>query len=571
MPTFKVVGKKRKSRGLSRRAVAQMIKYPPSEYASIKVPRDPGARKEFAKLLAQGDAMGDKGMPMGRSPQGQWLGKGDYSQLWGATQGLRSLAGGWLRGGGSGTWRKAAGDFMGYTGMGDYDRTGAVDNSLVGGGQASAGIPMFGPEQQNYTVSKAEFISNIYAPSAAGAFQNLVLPLNPGLPQTFPWLSLVAPQFEEYEFEQLIFYYRPMVSDFNSSTGQVGEIVMCTQYNPSEPQFSDISRAKNYMGAMSAKTSIAMNQGVECDPRKNSGAPGKYVRLGPLTGTNNDLKQYDQGNLNVMVSGTPPAYNDQILGELWVTYTVTLRKPKLPDTSGAAILRDYFQSSLATPALPLAPPACSLILASDILEGAQNRFQGSIAWTTVVDGAVTHLVCQYTFPEWFTGAAEIDTTWIGVFGANSGAMWGPTSDSAASVVPPGGGITFLGQVKPIPDIGTLACGSLLLGQPLYDAGVSATFPLSSCGVGGQGFTGGAAVAANFVSKIHVQVSENTTGQDNAVRWKTISYQTAMGEPSAAGYTVNVQEYNSAFNSPNTGQPLLVDVEGNPVLSPWVTP
>jgi hypothetical protein len=560
MPTtFKVVGKKRKSRGLTRRAVAQMIKYPPSEFATIKVPRDPAARKEVATAL-MADTMGEKGPALNSMmPGAQWRGRGDYSQLWGATAPLRRMAGGWLRAGNEGTWRRAAGNFMGYTGMGDYTR--AVDNSLVGQGLASAGIPMFGPEQQNYTVSKAEFITNIYAPPNAGEFSNLVLPLNPGLAQTFPWLSLVAPQFEEYEFEQLMFYWRPMVSDFNSSTGQVGEIVMATQYNPSEPPFSDISRAKNYMGAMSAKTSTAMNQGVECDPRKNSGAAGKYVRLGPLTGTNSDLKQYDQGNLNVMISGTPPAYNDQILGELWVTYTITLRKPKLPDTSGAAILRDYFQSSLD---VQPPGPVTTLITAPQLI-GAQNRLGGSISWSQYTKpGAIPTqaLVFEYVFPDWFTGAAEIDVTFYGVTSTGGGSaseVWmnnvGGSPSSAA-------GYSLIGQIKEIEDLANQGVGAV--GQP---TGAS-PLPLASWSQSAGYVSSGTDHPTTLTLKMHVYVGENTSGQDNKVNCLTLQWIAASTAPTCAGYSVNVQEYNSAFNSTATGQPLLVDIDGNAVLSPW---
>ena len=531
-----------------------MIKYPPGEYATVKIPRDPELRARAAAELARPALMGRMQIPYAPKwmPQGQWRGRGDYSQLWGATEPLRKMAGSWLRKGDAGTWRKAAGDFMGYTGIGDYSAV--IDNSLVGQGVASAGIPLFGPEQQNYTVSKAEFIQNIYAPTVAGSFQNLVLPLNPGLPQTFPWLSLVAPQFEEYEFEQLMFYWRPMVSDFNSTTGQVGEIVMATQYNPSEASFTDISRAKNYMGAMSAKTSSPMNQGVECDPRKNSGAPGKYVRLGPLTGTNADLKQYDQGNLNVMVSGTPPAYSDQILGELWVTYTVTLRKPKLPDTSGSAILRDYFQSS--TTMTPATPTSLTAIIAAPMLYGAQNRLQGRLRWIPLTSSGYELLRCEYVFPDWFNGAAEIDINFIGVSTGPSGAAYETSVNGAWE-------INYVGQVTGIPDIGTLPTAPP--GVPTFS--FSSAVPLSSDGIGCGLAAAGVAAPQNFSARVHVQVGENTTGTDNAVVIGTLSYATGTA-PTVAGWTVNVQEYNTAFNSTATGQPLLVDVEGNSVLSPW---
>jgi hypothetical protein len=403
---------------------------------------------------------------------------------------------------------------------------------------------------QSYRVQKTEFLRNIYAPPVAGQFTNLVLPLNPGLQQTFPWLALVAPQFEEYEFIQLMFYWRPMVSDFNSGTGQVGEIVMTTQYNPSEPPFTDLSRAKNYMGAMSSKTSQPMNQGVECDPTKNSGSAGKYIRTGPLTGSNSDLKQYDLGNLNLMISGTPPAYNDQILGELWVAYTVELRKPKLPDSSGSEILRDYFQSALPTLAAanPLYIP--SFWAAQPMLMGAQNRLAGNLEVLTIANQPVAGsemLAFKYTIPSWYTGSLRITATAIGV-----------KTGSGITIYPSGQSGFNTGQVTYNEDLAGGTNGGT--GQTIYPAAITAGIDptFSPRGTGDN---------ANATQIVSITVGENTSGSDNSVVIQLFYYPKGA-EPAMAGWSLDVTEYNSAFNSPTTGKLLLVDEEGNNVPQPW---
>lgn len=442
-----------------------------------------------------------------------------------------------------------------YSGMGDYDGAGLesiVDNSLVGQGVGSAGIPSFGPEQSEYRITKTEFLRKIYAPTVAGSFQNLTLPLQPGLEQTFPWLALVSPQFNEYEFLQLMFYWRPMVSDFNSGTGQVGEVVMVTQYNPDEAVFTDASRAKNYMGAMSTKSSIPMNHGVECNPSKNSGAPGKYVRVGPLS-QGQDLKQYDLGTLNVIVTGTPPAYSDQVLGELWVAYTVILRKPKLPDSSGEDILRDYFQNA------PPVPPATQLtpIAMGPSYYGQQNRLNGPLEWQYAYldpPGNVTTGLCAvYDIPAWYSGELDITVTLIGC-------------NTECAVLR--GFQQLTGNVQACADLGDSTSNPAQL--PIDLMGI---YPSPrTAGWSRAGTQGVAAPGAgnNIIKKVRIKVSEAANGLPNRVGIWVLGFPTASPPP-VTGWSVDVTEYNSSFNSPTTGHILLTDVEGAPVQNNWVFP
>ena len=509
----------------------------------MTIPNDPAERALIAAALTAGGQL--RGSEIGKKYR--YRGSGDYSRMWQATHGMRHAAGDFLRAGHLGPWGTAAGNAARYFGIGDYDTSvggGAVENSLVGDGMGSAGIPTFGPEQAEYRITKTEFLRQLYAPAVAGAFENLVLPLQPGLESTFPWLALVAPQFEEYEFLQLMFYWRPMVSDFNSGTGQVGEIVMATQYNPGEAPFADISRAKNYMGAMSTKSSIPMRHGVECDPLKNSGAAGKYVRVGPLQGPNQDIKQYDLGTLNVMVSGTPPAYSNQVLGELWVAYTVVLRKPKLPDSGGDDILRDYFQSAAPTVApgalLPLAFNAMGATLF-----GQQNRLNGQITWG-ITSGAPTtsDLYVTYTFPPWFAGDLQITATVIGV---------------EETVISDGDLFAVTGNVAPIEDLGN----STHVGAvPAPPSAIAASF----VNAGHQTGTGG--VGENIIKICHVNVGESVGGAVNTITIRVGRFLTAGAMPRCTGWSVDVTEYNSSFNSNATNQVLLVNLEGEPVPNPW---
>ena len=213
-------------------------------------------------------------------------------------------------------------------GIGAYSvgRSGTISNDIVNGGM-NQGIPVFKTGVNEVRISHKEFVTDIYAPDKAGQFTNYVLPINPGLQSSFPWLAQVASNYEEYSINQCIYTFRSTVSDFVAGNGQVGTIIMASQYNPSDAPFNSKQDAMEYDMAMSGKATQNMMHGVECDPKLRAGTWGKYTRAGPVK-PDEDLKSYDWANLNVCLANTPETYNSQALGELWVSYTVTLRKPK---------------------------------------------------------------------------------------------------------------------------------------------------------------------------------------------------------------------------------------------------
>jgi hypothetical protein len=461
---------------------------------------------------------------------------------------------------------------------------GSVSNAIVNGGQ-NTGIPSFAPHAASYRMSKSEFVTNIYAPAVPGAFQNTVLPLNPGLQESFPWLGLVAPQFEEYEFLQMIWYWRPMVSDFNSGTGQVGEIIMVTQYNPSDAPFDDSLRAMSYDGAMSSKTSCSMLHGVECDPSRNSGAAGKYVRVGPLAtysasgqgGT--DIKQYDLGNLNVIVTGCPPQYAGQLLGQLWCTYTIELRKPKLPDSTGDTILRDYFVSRPALLNGAYGTNTAYDIAALPLLYAQQNRINNPGKGLTVKQGPTDEsCIFTYTIPAWYTGDMRLTFTLLDVFngGLTSSATVNQYPRISASPFPLPPGVSYITDIRASPE-GTAQVGSVM---PVTSW--IGTVPSSS---DGSNYFGTAPAAPTLVDTLQpqssrignltctwdIRVSSSTSGVVSTFTWSVyLPSAAAQGwtvGASAGGYTLDVTEYNTGFNASGSNIPLLQDISGNPVALP----
>lgn len=241
-----------------------------------------------------------------------------------------------------------------YTGHGLYSAasTSAVQgNSLIDGMGKS--IPQFGTigdETGALVVQHSEFLADVYAlpwtnsTTPTLTFQNTDYSINPGLTRTFPFLSQVASNFEEYEMVQLMFTYVPKLSsNLSSSDGQVGTVLMYTDYNPDDPKKTSKQQMMQSYGTSNGRVVDSVLHGVECDPTKLKGDGHKFVRV---RGTTASLDDYDAGRFQIAVMNTPFELADQVIGELHVSYTCLLRKPRVFSLYGFTLDKDeYFITS----------------------------------------------------------------------------------------------------------------------------------------------------------------------------------------------------------------------------------
>ena len=215
------------------------------------------------------------------------------------------------------------------TGRGAYNKT----NNLIKSKMLN-GVPQFSSSKDEtgaLTIRHREYVTDINATNAL--FEIRKFALNPGMASTFPWLSQIAASYDEYDMNGLIFTFVSTSQSSNTSNNSLGTVIMCTNYNASAVTFPNKVQMMEYDSAQSARQDRNQSHGVECDPKKSSGFEILYVRQEtPPAGQ--DIKTYDLGNFqlatsSVMGSGaTGTTYPVQV-GELWVTYNVTLRKPKL--------------------------------------------------------------------------------------------------------------------------------------------------------------------------------------------------------------------------------------------------
>jgi hypothetical protein len=236
-----------------------------------------------------------------------------------------------------------AGGIAKMTGSGAY-----VDNSLIIGSNPTNSsdkvIPEFHSKSDGteITITNREYVGDIRGNPTTTKFNNSVFAINPGQ-KDFQWLHQVAANFEEYKFVSLVYTYRSTISENSTAAGQLGTVVMATHYNVDTPAFSSKLEMMEYDGAMSCKITESMRHGVECDSRRLVGDGSYFVRTSYVN--NGDYNRYDLGKFQIAVCGTPEEYADKPIGELWVTYKVVLRKPKLGVALGKMIAQDDFVSA----------------------------------------------------------------------------------------------------------------------------------------------------------------------------------------------------------------------------------
>jgi len=154
-------------------------------------------------------------------------------------------------------------------------------------------------------------------------FSNIVIPVQPGISTTFPWLSNMAGNWENYKFNKIAFRF---VS--RSSTSFTGSVVMAPDYDASDTPPSSYQEMSSFQNAISD----APWKDILCilNPRSTTlVGNSRYIRLGPLS-DNEDIKLYDVANLNIAVVGQASA---AVVGELWVEYDIWLQIPQLQSQS----------------------------------------------------------------------------------------------------------------------------------------------------------------------------------------------------------------------------------------------
>lgn len=212
------------------------------------------------------------------------------------------------------------------TGLGDYE---IKQNALL----KEELPPMINKSNKGGTLIRhREYLGDIVTSSVAGQFNNTVYPLNPGLDTTFPWLSQIAANYEQYSLEGVIFEFRSMSADaLNSTNTALGSVIMATEYDSLQPDFTNKAEMENHEFGASCKPSCDMLHPIECAPRQTT-ITELYTRSG-ANPSGSDIRLYDWGKFQIATTGFQGTSVN--IGELHVTYQVRLLKARMFSSLGS--------------------------------------------------------------------------------------------------------------------------------------------------------------------------------------------------------------------------------------------
>lgn len=253
-------------------------------------------------------------------------GRGSYSTGIGRT--LGSQIGGFIG-------DKAENLALSYiTGLGSYN----INKNVFLSGNLPVIKNPTGPNSSGgTTIRYTEYLKDIVTAGVAGQFSSETFLINIGNSKTFPWLSQIAENYEQFEIEGMVFEFKSTSSDaLNSTNTALGTVMLATQYDVLDTPFASKQEMLNYQYASCVKPSSNVMHMIECDPRQTS-VNELYVLAGNSSEVSNlpsnaDARLYYLGRTTVATTGFQGTNVN--IGQLHVTYQVRLLKPKLFATLG---------------------------------------------------------------------------------------------------------------------------------------------------------------------------------------------------------------------------------------------
>lgn len=208
-------------------------------------------------------------------------------------------------------------------------------------------VPIMHSQQDSIIFSHREYLGEVH--SSTGFTIQRRVAVNPGISSSFPYLGPIAQNFSEYKFRGLVYEFKSTSADaLNSTNTALGTVMMSAQYNADAPPPSGKLELLNEMWSADGKPSQNLYLPIECAPAEN---PMSILYTRGSDAPPGDQKWFDLAAVTIATSGSQAV---AVIGELWVTYEVELKKPKMSNTSGALAGNSWSYSSvLATTAIPL--------------------------------------------------------------------------------------------------------------------------------------------------------------------------------------------------------------------------
>lgn len=237
-------------------------------------------------------------------------------------------------------------------GQGDYASApnfALKSNSLMEKMIANGPPEIWSTSDNQFIIRHREYIGDVItSDSLDGAFKLESYDINPGLSQTFPWLSTIASSFQQYEMKGCLFQFLSTSADaLNSTNTSLGTVIMATNYNSVEPDFANKIQMLQTEFVSAAKPSCSALHPIECAPQLST-LSRMYVRSGQAP-EGSDLRMYDLGRFQIATVGMQGSSVN--IGELWVTFEIAFYKPIVSPSNPFSTATDLLYATTGITAL----------------------------------------------------------------------------------------------------------------------------------------------------------------------------------------------------------------------------
>lgn len=188
----------------------------------------------------------------------------------------------------------------------------SVEGAPVAYGFSSRPRKLLG--NQVFRFENSEMIGSVNGSVSFSIFQTIQI--NPGLVNSFPWLSKTAVSWQQYKFSSLC--YRFVTT---SATAATGSIILSPDYNSKEAPPSSLAASVNTQDAVMGSTWKSLTCNLKPSSMFSLGNR-KNVRNAQISG---ELNIYDAGRLYICTEGQA---DTSAIGNLWVDYVVELAIPQ---------------------------------------------------------------------------------------------------------------------------------------------------------------------------------------------------------------------------------------------------
>jgi len=206
-------------------------------------------------------------------------------------------------------------------GHGDFE---VKNNSLIKAVATDGPIvPRFSSHGKRGTrIVEREYLGDVFCGPLSGgstSFTNQSYIINPTNSSTFPWLSIIASQYDQWEPHGIVFEFVSTSSEYNGSSQALGTVILSTDYDVLDAPYTSKQYAENADYACSTKPSKSLLHGIECDPKE---------RPLPVMYCSSEVGRFqDLGNFQVCTQGCSVANVN--LGELWISYDISFYKKQI--------------------------------------------------------------------------------------------------------------------------------------------------------------------------------------------------------------------------------------------------